>query len=309
MGAFTIGGFFCLLAIVQWVLKRMSNAAVKGYPDGPKPLGIFGNAFLLKRLQSCPDRELASIARDWGDICMIWAARFPILIINKPNVAKELLVDVRSYPTVPQPLLLVNILQRGHMYSSRPEPNSFRSSIWPWRLPIISAGEQFRYLRKLYQSLLSSQRAIELRKYQDLESVLLINDLLDRPQDFFEDVDRYAMSVIFSAVYGIRISKLNHPITAELSDIWLLMLQRESTAGNPLRERWLTIVQIYNQVHCLLTILLFFKSYRSTSSQDTNTRYGSEGVKCGFISPFIALCVTRFGEVIPRTASANISLK
>ncbi|KAL8718102.1 MAG: hypothetical protein Q9225_004724 [Loekoesia sp. 1 TL-2023] len=111
------------------------------------------------------------------------------------------------------------------MYSSRPEPNRFRSSIWPWRLPIISAGEKFRYLRKLYQSLLSPQRAVKMKKFQDLESLVLLADLVDQPQGFFEDVDRYSLSVIFSAVYGIRLSKLDHPITAELSELWLLMLQ------------------------------------------------------------------------------------
>jgi hypothetical protein len=65
-----------------------------------------------------------------------------------------------------------------------------------------------------------------MRKYQDFESLMLVTDLLHQPQDFFGDVDRYSLSVIFSAVYGIRLSKLDHPITNELADIWLLMLRR-----------------------------------------------------------------------------------
>jgi len=65
-----------------------------------------------------------------------------------------------------------------------------------------------------------------MRKYQDFESLMLVTDLLHQPQDFFEDVDRYSLSVIFSAVYGIRLSKLDHPIMKELTDIWLLMLRR-----------------------------------------------------------------------------------
>ncbi|KAI4256950.1 MAG: hypothetical protein L6R42_005934, partial [Xanthoria sp. 1 TBL-2021] len=114
---------------------------------------------------------------------------------------------------------------RGSTYSSRPEPNSFRSSIWPWRLPIISAGPQFRYLRKLYQSLLSPQRATQLRNYQEFESRSLLLDLHSHPESFYEDIDRYSLSVIFSAVYGIRLKTPDHPITVELFDIWLLMLQ------------------------------------------------------------------------------------
>ena len=91
---------------------------------------------------------------------------------------------------------------------------------------MITGGEQFRYLRKLYNSLLSPQRAVELRNYQDFESLLLLSDLLNQPEEFFGDIERYSLSVIFSAVYGIRLGKLDHPIMIELFQIWLLMLQR-----------------------------------------------------------------------------------
>jgi hypothetical protein len=94
-------------------------------------------------------------------------------------------------------------------------------------LPLIPAGETFRYLRKLYHSLLNPQRAVELRKYQDFESIVLVSDLLNQPEDFFGDVERYSLSVIFSAVYGIRLGKLDHPIMIELFHLWLLMLQRK----------------------------------------------------------------------------------
>lgn len=66
-----------------------------------------------------------------------------------------------------------------------------------------------------------------MRKYQDFESLVLVTDLLSQPGDFYSDVDRYSLSVIFSAVYGIRLSKLDHPIMVELFHIWLLMLQRK----------------------------------------------------------------------------------
>ncbi|KAL8918842.1 MAG: hypothetical protein Q9208_007099 [Pyrenodesmia sp. 3 TL-2023] len=203
----TLSGVLCFLGLLQWLLKLIVGTRGERYPDGPTPLGVFGNIFALKRLQHSPDRELMGMSRLWGDMCMVWAARYPILIVNKPQVAKELLVD------------------RGNTYSSRPEPNSFRSSIWPWRLPIISAGPQFRYLRKLYQNLLSPQRAMQLRTYQDFESRSLLLDLHNHPESFYRDIDRYSLSVIFSAVYGIRLKAPDHPITVELFDIWLLMLQ------------------------------------------------------------------------------------
>jgi hypothetical protein len=96
MTAFNIfGGIFCLLGLAQLIWKSMLCNGRDRYPDGPKPLGIFGNISVLKRLQFYPDRELMSIARRWGDTCLLWAAGYPMLIVNKPQIAKELLVDVR----------------------------------------------------------------------------------------------------------------------------------------------------------------------------------------------------------------------
>lgn len=89
------GGLVCLLGLAQWTWKSMLYNGRHRYPDGPRPLAIFGNVSVLKRLQLHPDRELMSIARRWGDICLLWAGRYPMLLINKPQIAKELLVDVR----------------------------------------------------------------------------------------------------------------------------------------------------------------------------------------------------------------------
>ena len=227
MGAFTIGGILCILGLCQWTLKSLLRTGSKRYSDGPRPLGIFGNVVLLRRLQFYPDQVLINIARIWGDTCLLWAARYPMLIVNKPQVAKELLVDVTCCPTTSYPCQSTKCLQRGIIYSSRPEPNKFRTSIWPWRLPLIPGGETFRYLRKLYHNLLSPQRSTELRKYQDFESLVLLSDLLTQPEEFFGDIERYSLSVIFSAVYGIRLGKLDHPIMIELFQLWLLMLQRK----------------------------------------------------------------------------------
>ena len=67
---------------------------------------------------------------------------------------------------------------------------------------------------------------MELRKYQEFESLVLVSDLLRQPEKFYGDIDRYSMSVIFSAVYGIRLGRLDHPIMVEFVEIWLLIMQR-----------------------------------------------------------------------------------
>lgn len=58
-------------------------------------------------------------------------------------------------------------------------------------------------LRQVYNSLLGPQQSASLRKYQDYESVTMMHDLLESPQEFLAHTERFATSVIFSAVYGV----------------------------------------------------------------------------------------------------------
>jgi hypothetical protein len=119
----------------------------------------------------------------------------------------------------------INRMQRGANYSSRPEQNDFRAKAWPWRLVTTPTGETFRLLRKIYHNLLGPQQSANFRKYQDFESKVMISDLLNHSEGFLMGVERFAMSVIFSACYGVRLAELDHPAMKEFYSIWELMLR------------------------------------------------------------------------------------
>jgi hypothetical protein len=53
----------------------------------------------------------------------------------------------------------------------------------------------------------------------------MMNALLEHPEGFLMDTERFAMSVIFSASYGVRLDVLNHPIMTEYYSIWESMLK------------------------------------------------------------------------------------
>ena len=97
--------------------------------------------------------------------------------------------------------------------------------MWPYRLVTTPTGETFRLLRKLYHSLLSPQNSGLFRKYQDHESKVMLSDLLDKPENFLHDTERFAMSVIFSATYGVRLADLNHSMMREFYSVWEVMLR------------------------------------------------------------------------------------
>lgn len=87
-------GIIFLLPLVFCILKPKQRNQTAKYPDGPRSLGILGNPFDLRRLQIQTDRELIRIAQKWNDMCLMWLGLFPILIVNKPQAVKDLLVDV-----------------------------------------------------------------------------------------------------------------------------------------------------------------------------------------------------------------------
>jgi cytochrome P450 len=84
----------------------------------------------------------------------------------------------------------------------------------------MTAGPEFRMLRKIYHKMLSSQQLLTLRGLQEQESIIFIEKLLKEPDGFFEGAERFALSIVFIAVYGVRLATLKHPIIAELYNLW-----------------------------------------------------------------------------------------
>jgi hypothetical protein len=99
-------------------------------------------------------------------------------------------------------------------------------------LAIIPAGDKLHYLRKLYHHLVSPQSSTELRKYHDYESTTMVFNLLNQPEKFYEEIERYSMSIILSAVYGVRLEQLEHPLITELVRLWQLIMKCENPSAH-----------------------------------------------------------------------------
>lgn len=99
-GLLSIFDMTCYIALVG-ILFISCSSFVRGllyeqtkYPNGPRPLGFLGNCFTLSRLLSSPDQELLSLARRFGDVCMLWYGSNPVIIVNTPKAARDLLTEV-----------------------------------------------------------------------------------------------------------------------------------------------------------------------------------------------------------------------
>ncbi|KAL6700185.1 cytochrome P450 [Trichoderma pleuroticola] len=141
------------------------------------------------------------MAKEFSGLCMLWLFSQPVMIVTKLADAKELMD------------------KRGSIFSDRPKLNIVMKNIWPNMLPLIGIGEEFRLLRRVYIDLLGPRPSLAVRKYQEYESRMMLRDLYKSPEAFRAHTERFSMSVIFSAVYGVRIGRLDYPIIHELFDI------------------------------------------------------------------------------------------
>lgn len=113
----------------------------------------------------------------------------------------------------------MNCFKRGAIFSDRAKMNIVIQKIWPNMLPLIGIGEKFRFLRRVYIDLLGPKPSLAIRKYQEYESRMMLRDLYKSPESFRAHTERFSMSVIFSAVYGVRIGRLDYPIMHELFEV------------------------------------------------------------------------------------------
>lgn len=68
----------------------------KPYPNGPVPKPFLGNVGTLRKLSVDLDPQLYQLKKNWGSLRMFWYGRSPVIIINSPRAARELLNEVCS---------------------------------------------------------------------------------------------------------------------------------------------------------------------------------------------------------------------
>ncbi|KAM0452851.1 hypothetical protein ACHAO4_005270 [Trichoderma viride] len=193
-----LGVVVCLLTALLGYLPFRS---VKYFP-GPKPWPFLGNFIYASKVLKNLPAELPQMAKDFGGICMLWMG-------SKPNLWIHNLEDAHQILT-----------KRGAMTLNRPKKNIFLARLWPGLLSFAQAGQDMRFYRRIYADILGLKQSQAVRKYQDYESIMALAAICNLPEELESHVARFAMSVLFSAVYGTRIGRLDHPVMVELRNMW-----------------------------------------------------------------------------------------
>jgi cytochrome P450 len=87
------------------------------------------------------------------------------------------------------------------------------------RMLFMPYGPEWRKLRKASHSLLNATMAVKYQPIQDYESKVLLVDLLNSPENFYQHNRRYSASVIMLVTYGYRLPTWEHPLVKEIYDV------------------------------------------------------------------------------------------
>jgi cytochrome P450 len=175
------------LAVMFIVYLAIRDPRRKHLPPGPKGLPIIGNTLQLPQSDAV-SQVIIDWAKKYGELFHIRLGMTDYIYLNTPEAVKELM-DKKS-----------------NIYSSR--------HAMPMALDTVSDGnrmlfmgytKQWRDLRKIMHSILTSTQAVNYQPIQMYETRQMCVDLLDNPDQFYHHTRRYTTSVVMQVAYGHRV--------------------------------------------------------------------------------------------------------
>ncbi|TCD68766.1 hypothetical protein EIP91_009912 [Steccherinum ochraceum] len=179
-----------VLELIIWSLKR----GTKKFPPGPPRHVLRDHSHLIPTEE--PWKKFHEWHQHYGPVISFKIGSGLVISLGTVKAAYELL-DKRS-----------------DIYSGRP-----RSIVGGEILSGMNRGafqqghsKRFKNWRSLMTAGMNPTAAQQYRPLQDLESTILIRDLLREPDKYKDFMARYAMSVAFSIGYGRRIKSLDSDV-------------------------------------------------------------------------------------------------
>jgi cytochrome P450 len=195
-----ISGGLLLVALVTYFLLR--DPRRKHLPPGPRGLPIIGNTHQLPQTDEV-SQVVINWAKQYGEIFRIRLGMTDYIYLNTPEAVKELM-DKKS-----------------NIYSSR--------HAMPMALDTVSDGnrmlfmgytKQWRELRKIMHSILTSTQAVHYQPIQMYETRQMCVDLLDTPEQLYHHTRRYTTSVVMQLSYGHRVPNWDDK---DVRDVYLVI--------------------------------------------------------------------------------------
>jgi cytochrome P450 len=165
-------------------------------PPGPTPIPFIGNKFDIPKSQ--PWIQFQKWSKQYGPIFTLWIGRKPTLIISDPQIAVDLM-EKRSNKYSSRPRMVV----MGEVYNGN-------SSIL-----VQPYGKAWSVRRKLLHQALNPKALRLYKPTQEAEASRLCYALLNDPNGWEKQLERFTSSVVFCVAYGHRIDSLKAQVIAD----------------------------------------------------------------------------------------------
>jgi cytochrome P450 len=173
---------FLLVRLYQY--SKLSTRAAR-FPPGPPTVPFLGNLHQIPI--SRPELKFTEYARQFGAVTGLKVGCQDLIILNTWQAVRDL------------------VEQKGSIYSSRPSIPVCEIAVPGGLNPaLIAYGDIWRGQRKKLVEFLGGARTDKMKPVQDAESTQMIYDMLHRPENFEQHVDRSFGAAIFATVFGQR---------------------------------------------------------------------------------------------------------
>ncbi|GIZ40708.1 hypothetical protein CKM354_000403600 [Cercospora kikuchii] len=197
LNALLLGFTFVILVIVisnkPWRIGRRPT----DIPPGPPTIPILGNLHQMPVVN--PHLQLQKWAQEYGPVYSLMLGTTTMIVLSSDEAVKDLL-DRRS----------------GN-YSDR--PNMFIGQTIAsggLRLVVMRYGKFWRMIHKTIHNILNIKAAVTYVPYQDLENKIMLQGLLDQPEDFLAHIRRYTFSLSIQIIFGYRAPDTQDPNLLQL---------------------------------------------------------------------------------------------
>ncbi|KAF9562477.1 cytochrome P450 [Agrocybe pediades] len=186
-----------------WSSTRLRSRGLR-LPPGPKPKFITGNLYQIPRLH--PWLTYRAWAKEYGPIMYYRVFNKETIILSSAKVALDLLES------------------RATIYSNRPtlwmggELGGRKKSVFITQF----SDPRFKLYRRLLQTGLNPRAAKSYEPIQIQETQILLQNLLNAPDDFKIHIRRNAVAIILKVAYGYQVESNDDPLVQLIEETFKL---------------------------------------------------------------------------------------
>ncbi|KIJ14344.1 hypothetical protein PAXINDRAFT_12993 [Paxillus involutus ATCC 200175] len=216
---FIFGSLFAALLVVALRLIKALTPKQLALPPGPKGLPFIGSAFSINKRE--PWLTYTEWKKSYGEIvsCRVFGEQY--IILNSERVVKAL------------------VEQRSSIYSDRPVIRAASLFGMDFNTAHLPYGATWRAHRRVFNQTLNSGAIEQYHPLLIVKGRILLENLLDAPEDFIDHLRTFTISILMATTYGYDAAPRNDRFVAPLDEVIstaVRMTPEQGALPNPLPQ-------------------------------------------------------------------------